>query len=88
MRVALAALRLAEEKPKDAIDALAPVLEGSAPASPWPGYMAHPLLLEAIAHDALGDAQAAGRALERALDAAEPDGALGIFPTAPDVGVA
>jgi LuxR family transcriptional regulator, maltose regulon positive regulatory protein len=33
-------------------------------------------LLEAIARDALGDPGAAGRALERALDCAEPDGAL------------
>ena len=34
------------------------------------------LLLEAIARDALRDAGAAGRALERALDVAEPDGLL------------
>jgi LuxR family transcriptional regulator, maltose regulon positive regulatory protein len=33
-------------------------------------------LLEAIARDALGDPAAAGRALERALDCAEPDGVL------------
>jgi LuxR family maltose regulon positive regulatory protein len=36
-------------------------------------------VLEAIARDALGDPAAAGRALERALDLAEPDGALGSF---------
>jgi LuxR family transcriptional regulator, maltose regulon positive regulatory protein len=36
-------------------------------------------LLEAIARDALGDPSAAGRALERALDRAEPDGALLAF---------
>jgi LuxR family maltose regulon positive regulatory protein len=33
-------------------------------------------LLEAIARDALGDLAAAGRAMERALDLAEPDGVL------------
>jgi len=33
-------------------------------------------LLEAIARDTLGDEDAADRALERALDHAEPDGAL------------
>jgi len=33
-------------------------------------------MLEAIAREALGDPVAAGRALERALDLAEPDGAL------------
>jgi len=36
-------------------------------------------LLEAIARDALGDEDAAGRALERALDLAETDGALFLF---------
>ena len=35
-------------------------------------------LLEAIAHDTLGDPGAAGRALEHALDVAEPD--LTLFP--------
>jgi LuxR family transcriptional regulator, maltose regulon positive regulatory protein len=36
-------------------------------------------LLEAIAQDTLGDPVAAGRALESALDLAEPDGALFLF---------
>ena len=36
-------------------------------------------LLEAIARDALGDEAAAGRALERALELAEPEGALWYF---------
>jgi LuxR family maltose regulon positive regulatory protein len=34
------------------------------------------LLLEASARDALGEREAAGRALERGLDLAEPDGLL------------
>ena len=38
--------------------------------------MVEAFLLEAIARDALGDEGAANRALERALDLAEPDGAL------------
>ena len=44
----------------------------------YPGraWLAQAFLLEAIARDALGDPAAAGRALERALDLAEPDGAL------------
>ena len=37
-------------------------------------------MLEAIARDALGDPAAAGRALERALDLAEPDGTLTAVP--------
>jgi LuxR family transcriptional regulator, maltose regulon positive regulatory protein len=75
MRTGLAVLRLAQDDPHAAIAALAPVLDGSAPI-PWPGWLAQALLLEAIARDAVGDPAAAGRALERALDLAEPDGAL------------
>jgi LuxR family transcriptional regulator, maltose regulon positive regulatory protein len=75
MRISLAVLRLAQDDPRAAIAALAPVLDGSAPL-PWPGWLAQPFLLEAIARDALGDPAAAGRALERALDLAEPDGVL------------
>jgi LuxR family maltose regulon positive regulatory protein len=75
MRTVLAVLRLAQDNPHAAIAALAPVLDGSAPV-PWPGWLAQALLLDAIARDAVGDPAAAGRALERALDLAEPDGAL------------
>ena len=78
MRLGLATLRLAEEKPQGAIDALAPVLDGSAPIG-LPGRLGEAFLLQAIAHDALRDENAAARALERALDTAEPDGALGTF---------
>jgi LuxR family maltose regulon positive regulatory protein len=42
---------------------------------PW-NWLAQAFLLEASARDALGDQIAAGRALERALDLAEPDGAM------------
>jgi LuxR family maltose regulon positive regulatory protein len=75
MRTGLAVLHLAQDNPDAAIAALAPVLDGSA-LVPWPGWLAQALLLEAIARDAVGDETAAGRALERALDLAEPDGAL------------
>jgi LuxR family maltose regulon positive regulatory protein len=75
MRISLATLRLAQDNTRGAIDALAPVLDGSAPI-PWPVWLAQPFLLEAIARDALGDPRAAAKALERALDLAEPDGAL------------
>ena len=75
MRTGLAVLRLAQDNPHAAIAALAPVLDGSAPV-PWPGWLAQAFLLEAIARDAVGDPAAAASALERALDLAEPDGAL------------
>ncbi len=77
-RIATAVLRLAQDDPQAAVAALAPVLDGAPPVLPWIG-LAHAFLLEAIARDALGDPAAAGRPLERALDLAEPDGALTIF---------
>jgi LuxR family transcriptional regulator, maltose regulon positive regulatory protein len=78
IRNAVAALRLAQHDPQAAAAALAPVLDGSAPVTN-PGEMTQAFLLEAIARDALGDPAAAGRALERALDLAEPDGAVFAF---------
>jgi DNA-binding CsgD family transcriptional regulator len=54
--------------------ALAPVLDGSIPVMSPRGWLAGAFLLEAIARDTLGDPAAAGHALERALDLAEPDG--------------
>ncbi len=74
-RIATAVLRLAQDDPRAAAAALAPVLDGSAPVLQW-AWLAHAFLLEAIARDTLGDAATANRALERALDLAEPDGAL------------
>jgi LuxR family maltose regulon positive regulatory protein len=78
MRIAAAVLRLAQDDPRAAMAAVAPVLDGSAPVvrSAW---LAEAFLLEAIARDALGDLGAAARALERALDLAEPDGVLLLF---------
>ena len=78
IRIATAALRLAQDDPAAAGAALAPVLDGSVPVPPW-AWLIQAFLLEAIARDALGDPAAAGRAIERALDLAEPEGALGSF---------
>jgi len=75
MHIVTALLRLAQDDPSGAAAALAPVLDGSASVLGWV-WLAHAFLLEAIARDALGDPAAAGRALERALDCAEPYGAL------------
>jgi LuxR family maltose regulon positive regulatory protein len=75
MRIATAVLRLAQHDPHAATAALAPVLDGSARVG-WRSWLVEAFLLEAIARDALGDPPAAGRAIERALDGAEPDGAL------------
>jgi len=78
MRVAAAVLRLAQRDPHAAAAVLAPVLASSARVG-WRTWLLEALLLEAIARDALGDPAAAGRALERALDIAEPDGTLLMF---------
>ncbi len=75
MRITIAMIRLAQHDPHGAIAALGPVLDGSAPLV-WPPWLGHAFLLEATAQEALGDCGAAGRALERALDIAEADGAL------------
>jgi LuxR family maltose regulon positive regulatory protein len=74
-RIATAVLRLARHDPRAAMVALAPVLDGSAPLV-WSAWLAEAFLLEAISRDALGDEDAACRALESALDWAEPDGVL------------
>jgi LuxR family maltose regulon positive regulatory protein len=86
IRISLAALRLAQDDLHAAAAALAPVLDDSAPL-PWPTWLAQPFLLEAIAREALGDPAAAGRALERALDLAERDGALVWFVLHPAPGL-
>jgi len=75
IRTATAVLRLAQGDPRAAAAALAPVLDGSAPATSQPLHILS-FLREAIARDALGDPGAAEHALERALDLAEPDGML------------
>jgi LuxR family maltose regulon positive regulatory protein len=75
VRIATAVLRLAQGDPSEATAALAPVLEGSAPVV-GETWLVQSYLMEAIARDALGDPGAAERALERALDVAEPDGAI------------
>ena len=87
MRTSLAALRLAQHDPLAALAALAPVLDGSAPLLFWPTWLTQAFLLEAAARDALTDEAAAGRALERALDIAEPDHALLIFLLCPAPGL-
>jgi LuxR family transcriptional regulator, maltose regulon positive regulatory protein len=75
IRTAVAALRLAQSNPRAAAAALAHGLDGSAPGS-HQVWLITALLLEASAGDALGEREAAGRALERALDLAESDGLL------------
>ncbi len=73
IRIAEASLRLAQGDPKAAVTVLAPVIDGSASLQNAHLWEVQAFLLQAIACDALGDAAAARRALERALDLAEPE---------------
>jgi LuxR family maltose regulon positive regulatory protein len=75
MHAALAVLRLAQGDPSAAARALEPVLDGSAPVIRR-ASLSEAFVLEASARDALGDSDAVERALERALDIAETDGAV------------
>jgi LuxR family maltose regulon positive regulatory protein len=79
LHTALAALRLAQGDPEAATFALAPVLDGSALVANPNFGLSYAFLLEAIARDRMGEEQTAQRALERALDIAEPDGILHPF---------
>ena len=87
LRNAMAALRLAQDDPEAATVALAPVIDGSAPLVNAHLWEVQAWLLEAIARDALGDAGAARRALERALDLARPEGLLYPFLFNPEPGL-
>jgi LuxR family transcriptional regulator, maltose regulon positive regulatory protein len=78
MRNAAAALRLAQDDPKAATAALAPVIDGSVSLMNAHLWEVQAFWLEAIARDALGEAGAARRALERALHLAWPESL--IFP--------
>jgi LuxR family maltose regulon positive regulatory protein len=72
MRAVTAVLRLASDDPQAASAALGPAVAGSAPPG-TPILQVEALLLEAVARGVLGDPAAVRRALERALDLAEPD---------------
>jgi LuxR family maltose regulon positive regulatory protein len=71
MRVVHATLRLAQDDPEGAAAALAPIFTGT---SPLENPEIEALLLKASVEDALGDTGASSRALERALELAEPKG--------------
>jgi LuxR family transcriptional regulator, maltose regulon positive regulatory protein len=87
IRIAEASLRLAQDDPRAAAAVLAPVLDGSAPLQNAHLWDVQAFLLQAIACDALSDASAARRALERALDRAEPESLLFpfLYDPAPDL---
>jgi LuxR family transcriptional regulator, maltose regulon positive regulatory protein len=78
IRIVRAALRLAQHDDQAAQEELAPLL-GSTPTDLDPIWVVLAWLLEAQARQESSDLGGAGRALERALDRAEPDGLLWPF---------
>jgi len=73
MRTAVASLRLAQHGPQAAVDALAPLLDASVThIGVQPSWLVEAHLLQAAAWDMLGDPNAAERAIERALEIAQP----------------
>jgi LuxR family maltose regulon positive regulatory protein len=76
LRLAAAAIALAEGGPEDALPALAPVIEGKARALQPTWSSIEALLFDAAVRDALGDRSAAETSVERALELAEPDGII------------
>jgi LuxR family transcriptional regulator, maltose regulon positive regulatory protein len=75
IRIATAALRLAQDDPDAALAVLGPVLDHSVRVG-CQTWLVEAFLLAAIARDALGDLEGAQSTLERALDLAESGGAL------------
>jgi LuxR family transcriptional regulator, maltose regulon positive regulatory protein len=79
IRVAAAALRLAQGDPQAALAMLAPVREDPVSEDYWGFWQARADMLEALARDALGDQDAADAAVERALDLSERSGDMTPF---------
>jgi LuxR family transcriptional regulator, maltose regulon positive regulatory protein len=74
IRLASAVIHLAECEPEQAVDVLAPVIERLAPTTHRSSATTEAQVLDAVAHEQLGDRHAAEVSLERALELAEPEG--------------
>ena len=76
LRIATAAMHLADGDPERAVDVLAPVLEGEATSLRQPWATIEASLLDGIARSRLRDHHGAEQSVERALDLAEPEGII------------
>ena len=91
MRIAAAALALADARPQAAVELLEPVtadvpepvVNGSPQVLNPRWATVHALLFDAAARDQLGDRGGAEASIERALELAEPDGVILPFALAP-----
>jgi LuxR family maltose regulon positive regulatory protein len=91
MRIAAGALGLAEGRPQDVVDVVAPmivnppepVVDGPPQVLNMRRATVHALLLDAVARDQLGDSRSAEASMERALELAEADGMILQFTLVP-----
>jgi LuxR family transcriptional regulator, maltose regulon positive regulatory protein len=83
IRLAAAALYLADSEPERSLDVLAPVIDGSAPTMHTASARTEARVLAAVAREELGDTRGAEESLEGALDLAEPEGIVLPFILAP-----
>jgi LuxR family transcriptional regulator, maltose regulon positive regulatory protein len=83
VRIAAAAIHLAQGGPERAVELLGPVCERSLESLIPTWAAVHALVFDAAARDQLGDTRAAEASLERALDLAEPEGLILPFTIAP-----
>jgi LuxR family transcriptional regulator, maltose regulon positive regulatory protein len=84
MRIAAAALALADGRPQDALGVLEPVVGGAAEqVVNARRATVHALLLDGVARDRLGDSGLAEASIERALELAEQDGMILQFTLVP-----
>jgi len=74
MRLAAAVVHLADGEPAQAIDIVAPVVDGRAPAIHRAAAAVEAQALNTLARERLGDRGGAEASLERTLDLAEPEG--------------
>jgi LuxR family maltose regulon positive regulatory protein len=74
--IARAALELEKDDPEQAVEALAHVIDGSAPALVERWARVEALLLDAVARDRLGDLSGTEQSLEEALELVEPEGLI------------
>ena len=83
VRLAAAAIALADADPEAALERLARVIDRSVPSLVPTWAVIHALLYDAPARERLGDPAAADGSLERALELAEPEGLILPFAIAP-----
>jgi LuxR family maltose regulon positive regulatory protein len=87
IRVAAAALRLAQGDPRAALAALATIQQDPVSEDYWGFWRARADMLEALAREALGDPDAAVAAIERVLDLSERSSDLTPFLLYPATGL-